>query len=204
MKTHALLAVALATSLMGCSKSPEAQAAENAADMLADNMEAQADAMDELANKTAGVSPAQPKGSAGSETAWTYTETKDEMRGSISKVAHLSSTNTLQLSPPYGATNPVLTVRKDPKFGFNIFITSDGQPLCRSYNDDTLSVKFDNNAIREWSCSEAADGSPGIVFFDREQSFLAAIKKAKKMVVEVNYYDAGRQQITFPVAGLKW
>ncbi len=204
MKTRAILVLALVTSLTGCSKSPEAQAIENAADALADNMEAQADAMDALANKTADVSRAEPKGNTAPETAWTYSESKDEMRGSTSKAANLSSTNTLQLSAPYGATNPVLTVRKDPKFGFNIFISSDGQPLCRSYNDDTLSVKFDNGPIREWSCSEAADGSPGIVFFDREQSFLAAIKKAKKMVVEVNYYDAGRQQITFPVAGLKW
>lgn len=138
------------------------------------------------------------------ESAWTYTERKDEMRGGSMKIATIAASEPLNLDAPYGQTTPELNVRRDPKFGFDIYLTSEGQPLCRSYRNDTISVKFDNGPIKEWSCAEASDGSPGIVFFNREQSFLSAIKKAKKLTMEVNYYNSGRQQITFAVADLRW
>lgn len=137
-------------------------------------------------------------------TGWNCAVRKDEMRGSTSKTASISAMEELHLAPPYGDTTPELRIRSDPKFGFNILITSEGQPLCRSYSNETLSVKFDNGPVREWSCNGAADGSPGVVFFNREGSLLKAIKDAKRMTVEISYYDNGREQMTFPVAGLKW
>ena len=72
------------------------------------------------------------------------------------------------------------------------------------HNDDTLSIKFDDGPIREWSCAEADGGSSGIVFINNAGAFLAQLKKAKKVIIEAQMYEAGRQQMTFEVTGLKW
>ena len=186
--------IALALCLCACAPNVDQGPTENDSDLVADNMEAMVDHIDDGSTES----------TRSSSSGWAYDETKDEMRGENSKQAVLSSTNTLSLAFPYGSTQPELHLRKDPKFGFDIYITSDGQPLCRSYNNDTLSVKFDAGPIREWSCAEAADGSSGVVFFNSKQRLLTAIKKSKEMIVEINYYHAGRQQIAFNTEGLKW
>jgi hypothetical protein len=144
-------------------------------------------------------------GNASSATqGWQYENKTDQMRGSTSKIASVDALQTLSLAFPYGDTIPTLNIRQDPKFGFDIYLTSKGQPLCRSYENETVSVKFDNGPVQEWRCNEAADGSAGVVFFQNARNLLGKIKSSEKMAVEVNYYDNGRQQFTFPVKGLDW
>lgn len=186
----------LATILLaGCD--PAIQSGQNA---QSDNASGDGgnDAASANASEGVGAAPAKPA------TAWQYDSKTDQMRGAVSKTAQVDSENTLSLAFPYGETKPTLNIRQDPKFGFDIYITSNGQPLCRSYDNDTISVKFDSGPIQEWRCTEAADGSPGIVFFDNQRALLPKIKAATKMVVEINYYDNGRQQFSFPVKGLDW
>lgn len=195
MPREILIATAL-LALAGCNVQPSNTTAE--ADLAADNLEAMADNMDAMANEA--IAAASPTTNS---SGWIYNEKKDEMRGATTKTATVESSTPLNLDFPYGESTPRLHVRQDPKWGFDIFITANGPFLCRSY-DDTVSVKFDNGPIREWSCAEGDGGSSDIIFFNREQSFLAELKKAKKVIVEVSMYNAGRQQITFPVAGLKW
>jgi hypothetical protein len=147
---------------------------------------------------------AEPTPETESAPGWVYDTKADEMRGGIRKLAQVSASQSLSLGFPYGETTPILNVRQDPKYGFDIFITSDGQPLCRSYQDDTVSVKFDTGPVQEWRCGEAEDGSPGILFFLNPRALITKIKGSEKMAVEVNYYDNGRQQFSFPVKGLVW
>lgn len=176
--------------------SPKNAAADAAADRIMANADDTANAADLAAEA------AKPAETAG--PGWSYSTSEDKMRGATGRTATLASTDTLSLGFPYGETTPELTIRQDPKFGFDIYFTSEGQPQCDDYSNPTVSVKFDNEPVREWGCNRAADGSPGIVFFDSEKTLLAKLKTAKTMMVEVNYYDAGRQQFSFPVAGLKW
>ncbi|MCW3835938.1 hypothetical protein ACFQ1E_07795 [Sphingomonas canadensis] len=138
------------------------------------------------------------------QTAWRYAEKKDEMRGSTQRIAQVEATEPIRLPFPYGESAPVLNIRQDPKYGFDIFITANGQFLCRSWDDDTISVKFDGGAIRNWACADADGGSSDIVFIVRARPFLAELKKAKRMIVEAEMYEAGRVQMKFDVAGLDW
>lgn len=192
MKKLALLSACL----IGACSPPTVD--ENAA---VENLEAIADNYEAMADLT----PEQIV-AMGDETAtgWVYDERKDEMRGETSKFARLDANSPINLNFPYGSSTPKLTIRQDAKYGFDIFITANGQFLCRSWDNDTLSVKFDDGPIREWSCAESDGGSSDIVFFNNERSLLSEIRKAKRFIVEANMYDAGRQQMTFDVAGLEW
>lgn len=126
------------------------------------------------------------------------------MRGAMSKTATVAAVEPINLPWPYGESTPELNLRQDPKYGFDIFITANGQFLCRSYSNDTVSVKFDDGPITNWPCAGADGGSPEIVFINNDSGFLARLKKAQKVTIEAQMYQAGRQQMKFPVTGLKW
>lgn len=166
--------------------SADAENALNAADaLLADNSPALAtDAFD--------------------QAGWSYSEKRDEMRGSVARFARLSALEPINLDFPYGESTPELVLRQDPKYGFDIYITANGQFLCRSYDDDTISVKFDDGGIEQWACGDAEGGSSDIIFVISAERFLAKLRKAKRLIVEADMYQAGRQQMKFEVAGLKW
>lgn len=135
---------------------------------------------------------------------WSYMEDKDEMREASVKRAVLVASKPISLAFPYGASTPELTVRSDPKFGSDVYISANAQFLCRSHDDDTISVKFDQGPIEEWACADADSGSRELIFVQRQQAFVERLKKAKQVIIEAEMYNAGRVQMNFNVAGLKW
>jgi hypothetical protein len=193
------IAILLILAVSACEyRTPEAQNVIDAGDNAMAEIEATADNLEAAADAAMGEQTSSPN------SGWQYSRSKDEMRGATGNVATIEAIEPIRLPFPYGESTPMLTLRKDPKYGFDIFVRANGQFLCRSYNNDTVSVKFDGGPIREWSCAEAESGSSEIVFINRESAFLAELKKAKKVTIEANMYEAGRQQMTFNVAGLVW
>lgn len=175
-------------------------AAENMAAALeesADNLEAAADAATADADKALSDSSRDASG-------WSYQEKKDEMRGSTSKWASVEATAPIRLDFPYGESVPTLTVRYMKQHGTDVMLSINGQITCRSYNDDTVSVKFDDGPIKRWACLDSASGDSGTAFISPAKPFIAAIKKAKRVTIEAPVYQAGNVQMTFNVAGLKW
>ncbi|WP_404479333.1 hypothetical protein [Novosphingobium sp. BL-52-GroH] len=143
--------------------------------------------------------PAEP------ESAWSYSEDKDEMRGGTTYYASLRASNTLSLGFPYGDQDGKVLVRQSPQFGFDILVGVDsGQVLCNSFSDSYVNVKFDDGPIRRYSCTDASDGTNNMVFIQGAKGFLSNLKKSKKMVVEAEFYQNGMQQMIFDTAGLKW
>ncbi|WP_338424346.1 hypothetical protein [Sphingopyxis kveilinensis] len=139
------------------------------------------------------------------QSKWSYDEQTDEMRGTITRTARLTSSNEVNLEFPYGTASGHLDVRKRPTDGLNIIFSVDsGQILCRSYNDGHISVKFDDQPIKNYGCDGASDGSSDVAFIRNESGFLANLKKAKKVIIEAEFYQQGRQQFMFETAGLEW
>ena len=181
--------------LSSCAPNPNAANVSVEDNILMANMDAAVDA---------GASASKPEPAPSDATAWTYDEKKDEMRGAVRKIASVSAVEPITLPFPYGESTPTLNVRKDPKFGFDIYVSANGQFLCRSYDNDTVSVKFDDGPIKNWACADADGGSSDVVFITRGQAFLSELRKAKRVTIEAQMYEAGRQQMTFAVSGLKW
>ncbi|EZP57279.1 hypothetical protein [Sphingomonas sp. RIT328] len=135
---------------------------------------------------------------------WQYSSDKDEMRGSTSRYATLISNNTVDLDFPYGEQQGTITVRRNSD-GLNVmFGVGKGQIMCSSYTNTTISVKFDNGPIQKMRCTGASDGSNETAFFTNEGRVLAGLRKAKRTIIEAEFFHQGRQQFVFDTAGLEW
>lgn len=139
------------------------------------------------------------------ESEWSYSTEKDEMRGVESRFAQLEAVNAIHLDFPYGEQRGQLLVRQSAKHGFDILVgVPSGQILCNSFQDTFINVKFDDGPIQRYGCSDASDGTNNMVFIQGSKNFLGKLKKSKKLIVEMEFYQNGVQQMTFNIANLKW
>jgi hypothetical protein len=76
--------------------------------------------------------------------------------------------------------------------------------LCRAYDGCHATVRFDGEPAERVELVEPSDNSSDTVFVSEARPFIAKLKKAKKVIVELEIYEAGRPQFEFDVAGLKW
>ena len=149
------------------------------------------------------TTPAQDK-PAKPVSKWTYSEDTDKMRGTKTTYAMIESENALEFGFPYAGGNATLVLRKRATDGLNVVLEIKGQFTCNSFNDETVAVKFDSGSIERYGCSEPADGSTGVLFINGAGRFVAKLKKAKSVIIEAQFYQQGRQQMQFDVAGLEW
>src|SRR3546814_14036002 len=63
---------------------------------------------------------------------WTYNEQMDEMRGTVTKTARLTSSNEVNLQFPYGTVSGYIEVRKRPTDGLNVMFLVDKGQILRS------------------------------------------------------------------------
>ena len=155
------------------------------------------------------VSPQSDAPSVGSApskpaTKWSYSSDTDKMRGTVTKYARLESENELQFGFPYDGGTATLLLRSRPEDGLNVLLQIEGQFICHSYSNDTIAVKFDEGPIRNFGCSEPQAGGTGLLFIDQESRFVTALKRAKTVIIEAQFYQSGRKQMEFDVRGLNW
>lgn len=148
--------------------------------------------------------PATPSAPAAPASKWRYRTETDEMRGTETKFASLDSENSVPVSMPYTPAPARMVIRQRSTDGLSIMITIDGQFVCHAYSTETVAAKFDDQPITNFRCSEPNSGSPGVLFINSEQRFLAALKSADRVILELPIYEAGPQQVTFDVRGLDW
>ena len=198
----AILGLVLIIGLMDGPASPEASAIQNNADMLADRMEMQADNLQAIADRV--TADAEPI--AETTGPWSYSQDEDKVRGGTSYFASTTSTNTIHQDPPYdAATTMRMTVRRMPSSGTDVVLTiSSGQMMCPSYDGCSGTVRFDDGPAERVTFNGPADNSSDTIFVVGAKSFIAKLRKARKVVVEKTLYEAGEPQFEFDVSGLKW
>lgn len=118
-------------------------------------------------------------------------------------LAAVSSTNTVEFKFPYsGAQHATLNLRTDPRFGKDvIFRIEKGQILCRSYEDCTVLVRFDDDEPSGYSAVGAADSSTETIFIRNYDRFIGKMSKAKRVRISVNIYKEGAPVFEFDVSG---
>lgn len=137
---------------------------------------------------------------------WIYDETKDEMRGDSTYLATNTSTNMVELEFPYsGGTNLNIVLRKDAEHGNDvIFAVNKGQLFC-TYNDCYISAKFDDGPVEKFTTAEAEAGSSEVLFLANNQSgFVKKLKSAQSVMIEVQFFNHGKEQFKFDVSDLNW
>lgn len=137
---------------------------------------------------------------------WQYDESVDEMRGQSSYFAINKSNNVVDLGFPYGQDVDLnIIIRDDAEYGKDVlFAVNKGQLFC-SYQDCYVSVKFDDGPVQKLVANEAEAGSSEVLFLANDiSSFVNKLKKSDSVMIEVNFFDHGKEQFKFDVSGLDW
>lgn len=137
---------------------------------------------------------------------WSYSTDEDKVRGGTTYFASTTSSNSIHQNPPYdAATTMDLMVRKSPAYGTDVILTiSSGQFMCPSYEGCSGTVRFDNGEAQRISFNGPADNSSDTIFVVGAKSFIAKLKKSKRVIIEKTLYEAGNPQFEFNVERLKW
>lgn len=117
--------------------------------------------------------------------------------------AFVQSTNSVEFDFPYaGEQNAILALRTHPRHGKDVmFKIERGQILCRSYEDCTILVRFDEKEAQRYSAIGAADNSTETIFIRNYSRFVSAMMKAKNVRIAVPVYQQGEPMFEFNVEG---
>jgi hypothetical protein len=148
--------------------------------------------------------PREPAAPPTPQYAWIYTEDVDSMSDRKTRMACVDSTDTVNLDWPYKPTTAALCIRNSPKFGFDVYyrLNGDGQILCDSYDGCSIKVRYGDAPVGRNGALTSSDHSSEIVFLTGARNVAARLVKAKTTRMELTYYQAGSQTVTFPTAGL--
>lgn len=129
---------------------------------------------------------------------WGYLESPDLMRGTITKIATLRSSDSSPAALRDLSATLTVIAREDGETGITIGIEGD-VVQCGHESCDAL-IKFDRGSIKKVS----APFRSGERFFTPwDQGPIAnAVQHADELVVEINLARHGRQQFVFQLAGI--
>ena len=122
------------------------------------------------------------------ESKWRYEQDKDDLRNATTYMAVLASNNTIDFGFPYNGSSMDLTLRKDPKYGNDVFFAVNGQ-------------------LESYRMVGSDGGDNSMLFIENNKAmkaFVDKLKKSKKLIVEGNFYNYGKGQFTFDTQGLEW
>ncbi|WP_454760399.1 hypothetical protein [Caulobacter segnis] len=148
--------------------------------------------------------PREPAAPPTPQYAWTYTEDVDAMSDRKTRLACVDSTDTVNLDWPYKPTTAALCIRNSPKFGFDVYyrLNGDGQILCDSYDGCSIKIRYGDAPAGRNGALTSADHSSEIIFLTGARNVAARLAKAKTTRMELTFYQAGSQTVTFPTEGL--
>jgi uncharacterized protein YcfJ len=134
---------------------------------------------------------------------WSYSHVADAMSKGATHDAVVLSTNTVEFKFPYaGGQHASLDLRTNPRYGRDvIFAIEKGQILCRSYEDCTVLVRFDDEQATNYLAIGAADNSTETIFIRNYDRFVGKMTKAKRVRISTNIYQEGAPVFEFDVSG---
>lgn len=138
------------------------------------------------------------------ESQWQYSEGEDKMSNQATHYATVVSSNTVNFGFPYnGEQHAILMLRKRRGSNDVILAIEKGQFLC-GITGCSVSVRFDDKPVRQFSAAEASDHSTTKLFINNERLFIAEAKKAMTIRIQAVIYQNGSPVFEFDTSGLKW
>lgn len=129
---------------------------------------------------------------------WIYEETRTGYK------AFTVSPTALNFPFPYdGGSTATLTLRRRSGETHVYIEVSKGQ-FNRSFQGGAARVRFDNRPAVSYPLVAAANGRANILFFANEQSLIGQLRKARTLVVTVEFAGQDTRDIRFGTANLQW
>ena len=141
----------------------------------------------------------------GGESKWEHQERPDEMGRGAMKFAHVDSVTTLNLGFPYeGPQLMRLVLQSGPK-GKGAYIKVDHGQFHIRYPHSNFTIRFDKGKLHTFPFDPSDDGRSNLAILGDGQydRFIALLRKAKTMDIEVDFYGESSQVVTFDVHGLQ-
>ena len=137
---------------------------------------------------------------------WEYVASKDAISGKEIKQAIIASNNSFEMGFPYqGGTTADITIRKHPRYGKDVYLSiNKGQLLCTSYEGCQVSIRFDERKTFKVHANEPEDNSSTVLFLSGYEKLVKEIKKSKKMIIEVVFFQNGSRTFEFDVSNLQF
>lgn len=147
--------------------------------------------------------PATPPAAPVVGAQWSYTQRADPMGKGTTYFAQVLSSNTVSFDSPYGGPqHGTLMLRTHPRYGKDVILAIErGQFLCRSYEDCSILVRFDDQKASTYSAAGAADNSTESIFLRSYPRFAASMLKAKRVRISAEIYQEGSPVFEFDVTG---
>jgi hypothetical protein len=134
---------------------------------------------------------------------WEYTSTSNDM-GEKTDMAYVLAKDLVEFEFPYnGGSQGKITLRNKNGQYTAMFLIDKGQ-IQTDYDGTYIRVKFDDEAPVKWSMAESSDNSSDVLFFNNEKKFLDKLRKSKKVVLEIPFYQSGNEQFVFNTSDLKF
>ncbi len=116
------------------------------------------------------------------------------------------STNVVQLGFPYETQRVSLCLRQHPRWGQDVIVRLErgGQFLCTSYQACTVRVRFGDGEATAYSAIEPSDNSSDTIFITNDSRFIGNLRRAERVIIEANFYQAGSQRMSFDTEQLQW
>ncbi len=144
----------------------------------------------------------QPPSGRRAET-WLYAKTSDRQGKPIEKASVISPDRLNVGFPDNTVATALFTLRRTGNGTTAYLQVSQGQ-FNSSYQGGSVRIRFDGQPWKTYAYSPAANGTGTTIFFDAVAPLIAQLKSARRMTIEVVFNGQGRQQASFPVAGLRW
>ena len=136
---------------------------------------------------------------------WTFQTDTDKMTSKERYFATVAAINKLEFDSPYdGGSIATIMLRNQNKKNEILLQIDKGQFVCSSSDGCSINVRFDDSPAIKFNGTEPSDGSSALLFIAPEKKFIANLKKAKKIIVQAEFYESGLKTMEFNVSGLKW
>jgi hypothetical protein len=135
---------------------------------------------------------------------WSYDSCSDKMDGKKGLFATCTSTNQVYFDFPYnGGSTFTLMVRNEDHQNNVILLIDKGQ-FQTGIEGSYGRIKFDDEEPMRITYNESTTSRSDLVFLSPASKIISKLKKAKKVMIETQFFQEGRQQAEFNVEGLKW
>jgi hypothetical protein len=142
---------------------------------------------------------------AASESPWYYKTDTDQMTSAVSKKAYTYVTDGLRLKFPYEDAAGTLMIRKkEGKLSVMFNVTTGQIVSADDEHGKKVRVRFDSDPPEYYTVTGATNSQTTSIFLDDEEKFIKRLKTAKKLLIEVAFYDNPTQQIVFDTDGFIW
>jgi len=133
---------------------------------------------------------------------WQFNTYNDPTSGRKGSDARIESNNTVAFGFPYaGQQRGTLEVDLHPRWGRRvIFSIPRGQIICHVY-ECSVSIRFDSGPVERYTATAPADYSSTAVFIQNYARFIGQAKKAKRVYIELTFYQEGGRTFEFNAEG---